>query len=67
MMDTLLSLLPVYAAYVLATASPGPSNMAIMATAAFVYSLTTTSFRWVQFMFFLCIIQDLATSQFELT
>ena len=32
-MDTLLSLLPVYAAYVLATASPGPSNMAIMATA----------------------------------
>ncbi|MBJ7263313.1 MAG: LysE family translocator [Burkholderiaceae bacterium] len=33
MMDTLLSLLPVYAAYVLATASPGPSNMAIMATA----------------------------------
>lgn len=33
MMHTLLSLLPVYAAYVLATASPGPSNMAIMATA----------------------------------
>ena len=32
-MDTLLSLLPVYAAYVLATASPGQSNMAIMATA----------------------------------
>jgi len=41
--------------------------MAVMATAALVYSLTNTSFRWVQFMFFLCIIQDLATSQFELT
>ncbi|MEH3148254.1 MAG: LysE family translocator [Methylobacterium frigidaeris] len=32
-MDPLGALLPVYAAYLLATASPGPSNMAIMAAA----------------------------------
>lgn len=32
-MDTLLQLLPVYAAYLLGTASPGPSNMAIMGVA----------------------------------
>lgn len=32
-MDTLLALLPVWGAYLLGTASPGPSNMAIMATA----------------------------------
>ncbi|WP_200547341.1 LysE family translocator [Erwinia sp. S38] len=32
-MDILLALLPVYAAYLLGTASPGPSNMAIMGVA----------------------------------
>lgn len=32
-MDTLIALLPVYMAYLLGTASPGPSNMAIMGMA----------------------------------
>lgn len=32
-METLLALVPVWGAYLLGTASPGPSNMAIMATA----------------------------------
>jgi len=41
--------------------------MAVVASAALVYSIRTTSFRWVQIMFVICIIQDIETSQFELT
>lgn len=32
-METFMMLLPVYVAYLLGTASPGPSNMAIMGVA----------------------------------
>ena len=39
--------------------------MAVMATGALIYSIVTSSFRWVQMMFFLCILQDLGTAAFE--
>lgn len=54
-MTLLQYLLPVWTAYVLATASPGPSNMAIMATAmvrgrspalVLVAGITTGSMTW---------------------